>query len=124
MISYDGDYNENNAPHGIGIMTYKNGDFYEGTFKNGNMDGQGKMTYKNGDIYDGEFTNNKKNGEGMLTVHNGNTYIGNWDNDKKYGHFDVKTGFGSFDYTEEYNQGRKEVPDLVRNTKSKSYGRI
>lgn len=46
MISYDGDYNENNAPHGIGVMTYKNGNIYEGTFENGKRNGYGKLITK------------------------------------------------------------------------------
>lgn len=32
-----------------------NGDYYEGTFKDGFIDGKGKYTRKNGDFYEGEW---------------------------------------------------------------------
>ena len=35
-------------------MNYKNGDIYEGEFKNDLKKGKGKMIYKNGDIYEGD----------------------------------------------------------------------
>ena len=57
-------------------------------------DGKGKMTYKNGDVYDGEWKNNEKHGKGTMTygkdgdVHkkyiNG-VYEGDWINDQKWG---------------------------------------
>ena len=37
-----------------GKMIYKNGDIYEGEFKNDKREGNGKMIYKNGDIYEGD----------------------------------------------------------------------
>jgi len=56
--------------------------------------GKGKMTYKNGDVYDGEWKNNEKHGKGKMTygkdgdVHkkykNG-VYEGHWINDQKWG---------------------------------------
>jgi hypothetical protein len=46
---------------------FKNGDKYEGTFKDGNIDGKGKYTSKDGEVYDGEFKDNKHFGFGILT---------------------------------------------------------
>jgi hypothetical protein len=35
MVSYSGETNANNTPHGIGVMIMKNGDIYKGSFENG-----------------------------------------------------------------------------------------
>lgn len=43
---------------------FPDGTKYEGQFVNGKMDGRGVMTYNNGDVYDGMFKNNLKHGEG------------------------------------------------------------
>ena len=48
MDTWDGEYNENNAPTGLGTMTYKNGDIYEGYFENGMRNGFGTLTTKRG----------------------------------------------------------------------------
>ena len=42
-------------------------------------EGSGKMIYKNGDIYQGEFKNDKKEGKGLMTFTNGNKYDGEWE---------------------------------------------
>ena len=41
--------------NGQGKLTYKNGDVYEGEWKDGERHGQGKLTYKNGVVYKGAF---------------------------------------------------------------------
>lgn len=40
--------------------------------------GDGKLTYKNGDVYDGEWKNDMFNGEGIFKDHFGNIYDGHW----------------------------------------------
>lgn len=35
-----------------------------GNFRNGKMEGKGIFKFKNGNIYDGEYRNNKKHGFG------------------------------------------------------------
>ena len=42
-------------PHGVGKMTYDNGDMYEGEWEKGVRQGTGKMIYANGETYEGEF---------------------------------------------------------------------
>ena len=39
------------------MLTYSNGDIYEGELNNGQKNGKGKFTYSNGDIYYGEWKN-------------------------------------------------------------------
>ena len=50
---------ENDLKEGKGIMTYNNGDKYEGEYKNDLKEGKGIMIYNNGDKYEGEFKNNE-----------------------------------------------------------------
>jgi len=38
-------------------MTFIDGDFYEGNWKNDNMHGYGKYTWSDGDVYEGNWEN-------------------------------------------------------------------
>ena len=40
---------------GKAIMTYANGDTYEGLWENGQPNGQGTITYANGETYEGLY---------------------------------------------------------------------
>ena len=70
---------------GYGKMKYKNGDIYEGYFKDNKFDGYGKMIYNNKDEYDGQWKNGKKHGDGTMIIYH---WYGNsekhctWENDK------------------------------------------
>ena len=45
-MTYEGEVNDDGAPHGQGIKTYGNGDRYEGEWKDGKRNGRG--TYLSG----------------------------------------------------------------------------
>ena len=47
-------------------MIYKNGDRYEGNFKDELLEGNGTYYWKNGDKYVGQLKNNQENGFGAL----------------------------------------------------------
>jgi len=51
---------------------------YEGSFKNGLMDGQGKYTYPNGSIYEGNWEKGQRSGKGYFMSTNGDKYDGVW----------------------------------------------
>ena len=54
VLNYIGDIKEDGIKDGKGKITYKNGDKYEGDFKNNLKDGEGIYIYKNGDRYEGK----------------------------------------------------------------------
>ena len=50
-----------------GILTWPNGDIYEGEYKDDNRNGFGIYKYSNGNRYEGEFKNDKQHGKGKIT---------------------------------------------------------
>ena len=76
---YEGTFSNNNI-NGKGVYKRKNGDIYEGEMKNGKMDGFGKYTFGDGKIYEGEFVNDLREGNGKLSFPDGKSYEGNFVN--------------------------------------------
>ena len=77
---YVGKVNKKGQENGKGKMIWKNGDVYEGDWKNGKRTGKGKLTWKNGDKYEGYFKNDELDGEGTLEYSNGDIEVGIWKN--------------------------------------------
>jgi hypothetical protein len=50
---------------GIGKLTLADGLSYEGTWADGQMNGQGKLTQPNGDIYEGALVGGQARGSGQ-----------------------------------------------------------
>lgn len=63
VIAYDGGYKDG-LRHGIGRMTYPNGDVYHGAWEAGTPNGQGTYYYASGDLYSGQWKAGKKEGRG------------------------------------------------------------
>lgn len=75
--SYTGNFSFNKK-HGKGIQKWIDGDMYEGTYVDGEMDGYGKFVTTSG-TYVGNWKNGKKHGRGNFTWSDGETYSGIWD---------------------------------------------
>lgn len=86
---YSGMLNENALPTGTGIAHFDDGRYYKGTFINGNLEGENVFfSYKEGDVFEGSFKNNqfekgkytiKSSGECFVgTYKNGNPLHGKW----------------------------------------------
>lgn len=83
--------------NGKGLATYKNGDTYDGYFKDGVRNGEGTYTYAASgteevkDTYKGQWVNNLKHGIGKQKyTKNAATgladeYYGNWENGHRHG---------------------------------------
>ena len=100
---YDGTYDgmiKKRKKQGDGMMTYKNGDVYIGSWENDKKK-IGTMTYINGDIYVGSWNYDMKSGNGTMTYKNGDIYTGSWLNDKKDGEgiFECKSEGYTYDGT-------------------------
>ena len=92
-----------NMKHGLGVMKYKDGRIYDGTFQFDKLEGKGHMTnvnddtkywgcwnpdglphgrgkleYSDGRIYDGELDCGILQGHGRMTWPSGNWYLGEW----------------------------------------------
>ncbi len=73
------------SPETISVVTFPNGDRYEGEFSNGLMHGWGAYTCKDGSRYEGNFEKDLKQGYGTLSTTDGKRYVGEFKNGMKHG---------------------------------------
>ena len=93
----------------VGDVTvdYCNGAVYVGEYDRleGHRKGYGVMTYTDGDKYEGEWKENARNGHGTLFFNDGNKYVGNWEND-------YMSGYGKYYYSNENRYEGNFLKDL------------
>ncbi len=78
---YQGEYDSKNEEMiGCGLELRPDGSLYEGV-----RGGPGRVIHKNGDMYEGEWKNNKADGYGTFTTTDGQKYTGDWVGDRKHG---------------------------------------
>ena len=61
---------------GTGLLTWANGDVFEGSLKNGKRHGKGKFVWSNGQRYNGDWVNDVPTGQATVDFTNGNRYEG------------------------------------------------
>lgn len=83
---YIGQLGETSERSGLGVMKYKNGRQYEGSWRGDLRVGEGFERYQNGNSYSGRFLKGKAHGHGVYTWNNGEVYDGEWDRGLKQGH--------------------------------------
>jgi len=86
--TYQGEFNDKHEKHGQGVLTWDDGDRFEGTFKN-DVKVSGTFTWNCGDRYTGDWKNSLMDGKGVYYYKDGRKYDGEW-----RGGF--KEGFGIF----------------------------
>lgn len=59
---YNGEHSDDGRRHGEGTFIWKNGDSYQGFFRQNNIDGYGTFTWSDGRVYKGEWKANKFHG--------------------------------------------------------------
>ena len=126
FTEYKGDFNQD-VKEGNGSMLFKNGNLYEGDWKNNMMNGKGKLTfnckeYKHfedplkryeeqnenlWDYYEGHFINNDMYGEGKVTFKNGDVYIGNMSNN-------MFNGYGQYKCSITLNKNSYSIPRMAK----------
>lgn len=70
------------------MVTYPNGNRYEGEWRDNQRNGNGVLEFANGDKYDGEWKNDVQywkgkgfsKSVGTMNYANGDTFVGEWDN--------------------------------------------
>lgn len=63
-----------------GLYIWKDGERYEGEWRDGKFHGKGIKTLPDGTIFDGEWTEGRPQGMGMCKYPDGAKYTGNWQN--------------------------------------------
>ena len=70
---------------GIGIAVYRNGDIYEGYWKDGKRNGKGRYIFNNKKYFIGDSKDGKWHGYGVMYFEDGNRYEGKWKDNKFHG---------------------------------------
>ena len=71
---------------GVGMLTFRDGKVYGGTFEHNSMTGIGHMQYPDGSVYSGHFRNGLRHGQGRFgSPSTGERYSGQWIDDKRHG---------------------------------------
>lgn len=76
---------EGNCKNGEGIMVYKSGSKYKGSFQNGLRNGKGVFVWKSGAKYQGDWVSDKMHGYGTYVYPDGSYYKGDFKNNIKEG---------------------------------------
>ena len=113
--------------HGVGKLTFANGDVYEGPFHQGQRHGKGKLTYAEfGDEFVGEWRGDKQHGHGRFSFADGSYYEGDHsegvaygkgekvfkgDTAKEAGYADGTTYIGQWQDNEFHGRGTLTGPD-------------
>ena len=82
IVDYIGDRYGGNM-HGLGMITYLNGDTYEGQLEHNQRHGFGKFVSNDGYIYQGEWINGSMHGAGTIYYDNGDIFSGQFQNNSK-----------------------------------------
>lgn len=94
-FSYDGSWKDGNM-EGEGCYQFQDGSEYKGVFKKNIPDGYGQATYHGGTIYVGEWQRGYPHGKGRVVYQGGVIYDGLWKKGKRHGHGILSFPAGSY----------------------------
>lgn len=95
--SYEGLYKDG-LKEGKGVYKWSDGKIYDGEWKKGWQEGKGNFTYPKVGVYQGDFKNGQREGNGVLRFKNGVVYDGQWRNDCRNGRGTFKNKNGKTIY--------------------------
>lgn len=103
-FSYDGSW-KNGKMEGYGTYLFADHTTYEGRFHNNRPHGEGKASYKYGQEYSGDFRNGQFSGPGKYKAPEGIEYDGEWWNGLRHGKGKLKYPSGMI-YEGEFENGK------------------
>lgn len=83
---YEGELREG-KPHGKGILTFADGRRYEGEFHQGQFHGKGILVFPDQTRYEGEFRHGRRSGQGLMTAPGSKPLNGIWKEDQLVSEF-------------------------------------
>jgi hypothetical protein len=72
--------------NGYGVFSGGNGDHYQGVFIDGEIGGYGQYQFPDGNRYEGEFRHGYRHGYGVMVYADGEHYEGEWRDNEKRGY--------------------------------------
>ena len=81
---YTGTLNDQGVPHGQGYKTMTGIGVYEGSFKNGQFQGDGSLDFESGSRYVGTFVRGQAQGEGIFLYANGDKYVSAYEDELQF----------------------------------------
>jgi hypothetical protein len=91
---YSGEF-KNDTLHGKGIAIWPDGAVYEGDWENGKRHGMGvEFNIREKWQYEGQYKDDKRHGSGIYHHEDGTFYIGGFENDKPHGFGSVNSADG------------------------------
>ena len=115
---YEGEWKDDKK-NGQGIYRFSDGRVYEGEWKDDNRNGLGTMTWPNGVVYEGEWKDNKMNGQGKMTLADGSSLEGEWKDNKMNGQGKM-IAYGDV-YEGEWKDGKKNGQGIYRFSDGRVY---
>lgn len=93
-ISFEGDWRNGQLDEKLVKITYPNGNWYKGEFRDASKSGLGEETMPGGQKYVGQFKDGRFNGQGEVLTANGDKLSGVWKDSKLDGVGTYKTKAG------------------------------
>ena len=104
------------------IITYENGDTYQGGWSDGKWHGQGLWT--SGDkksSYEGNYAFGKRDGKGRMQYSNGDVYEGNWQQGKKHGKGNYHWASDGSHYKGDWKEDKRDGVGFMKYTNGDKY---
>ncbi len=118
---YQGTFDEEGLFTGNGLLTWENGDVYEGGFLQGLMHGKGTLRFSSGDIYLGGFIKGEMHGVGQWAFENGDIYTGDIAKDGLFHGQGVLISASGESYSGEFKKNLFHGQGVFTNSDKKSY---
>lgn len=110
-VGYRGSRNQAGQRHGFGVWIRRDGQKYEGQWKNGKRHGSGHMTYVDGSFYTGQYKDGFRDGAGTSQQpSHGQAYSGDWKKGRMHGQGTLQLAIpsgGTMMYTGGFENGMR-----------------